>query len=145
MDSSLLRRVLWLALPALALLALVVASGRGMAAFSLAGFLVGAAMCWLLLRPPNGAAAREAEAFRAALEAAKDAADQVEALNVTISRLRHDLNGILSPTLLTADRLLAHEDPTIRRAGEIMVKTVERASARLSETRDQAPSRSPAG
>jgi hypothetical protein len=128
----------------LALLAVLAAADKERATFSLAGFLVGAGTCWLLLRPPNGAAAREAEAFRAAIEASKEAADQVEALNVTISRLRHDLNGILSPTLLTADRLLAHEDPTIRRAGEIMVKTVERASARLSETRDQAPSRSPA-
>ena len=141
MDSLLLRRALWLVPPALALLALLAVAPTGLAAYALAGFLAGAAACWLLLRPSPEAAAREAEAFRAALEASKIASDQVTALIDATSRLRHDLNGILSPTMLTADHLLAHEDPTVRRAGEIMVKTVERAAARLAETRDQAPSR----
>jgi hypothetical protein len=135
MDSLLLRRALWLILPASALLVLLAASPTRLAAFSLAGFGAGAAACWLLLRPAE-TAARQAEALRAAQEASRTASDQVTALIEATSRLRHDLNGILSPTLLTADRLLAHEDPTIRRAGEIMVKTVERASARLAETRD---------
>jgi hypothetical protein len=143
MDSLLLRRALWLLPPALALVALLAVAPMGLAAYSLAGFLVGAATCWVLLRPSAEEAAREAENFRAALEASKEASDQVNALIGATSRLRHDLNGILSPTLLTADHLLAHEDPTVRRAGEIMVKTVERASARLAETRDQAPSRNP--
>jgi hypothetical protein len=30
---------------------------------------------------------------------------------------------------------LGYEDPVVRRAGEIMVKTVERASVRLAETK----------
>jgi ABC-type branched-subunit amino acid transport system permease subunit len=52
---------------------------------------------------------------------------------VELSRLRHDLRGILSPALLTADRLLAStEDPTARRSAELVIATVERANARLS-------------
>ena len=49
--------------------------------------------------------------------------------------LRHDIRGILSPALLTADRLLNHADPGVKRAGELMVRTVERTTARLAETK----------
>jgi hypothetical protein len=48
-----------------------------------------------------------------------------------MSVLRHDLRGILSPALLMADRLLAHDDPAVKRAGEVIARTVERATARL--------------
>jgi hypothetical protein len=41
------------------------------------------------------------------------------------------LRGILSPALLMADRLLAHDDPAVKRAGEVIARTVERATARL--------------
>jgi hypothetical protein len=64
-----------------------------------------------------------------------DTAARLHTLEAKTSSLRHDLRGILSPALLTAERLLGYEDPVVRRAGEIMVKTVERASARLSETK----------
>ncbi len=66
---------------------------------------------------------------------ADDSIARLAALEAKTSSLRHDLRGILSPALLTAERLLGYEDPIIRRAGEIMVKTVERASARLAETK----------
>jgi len=57
------------------------------------------------------------------------------ALDMQVAALRHDLHGILSPALLTADRLLNSPDPSVRRAGEVMVRTVERATARLAETK----------
>jgi uncharacterized membrane protein len=142
MDQVLRQRTVWLVLPALILLAWAAAVRPDLAASTLAGFLGGAMACWLLLRPAQAAATREAESLRAALEAGKHTIEDAASLLETTSRLRHDLNGILSPTLLTADRLLAHEDPTIRRAGEIMVKTVERASARLAETRPHTNPRS---
>jgi hypothetical protein len=66
---------------------------------------------------------------------ADDSAARLLALEAKTSSLRHDLRGILSPALLTAERLLGYEDPIVRRAGEIMVKTVERATARLAETK----------
>lgn len=53
----------------------------------------------------------------------------------SMARLRHDLNGILAPALLTADRLQMHADPAVKRAGEILAETVERAAARIAMTK----------
>ena len=51
----------------------------------------------------------------------------------TLKRLRHDLRGILSPALMTADRLLMTTgDPLAKRAAETMVDTIERAEKRLA-------------
>ena len=57
------------------------------------------------------------------------------ALEATTSSLRHDLRGMLSPALLVSDRLLAHSDPKVVRAGETIVRAITRASERLVETR----------
>jgi len=54
-------------------------------------------------------------------------------------QLRHDLRGALSPALLTVDRLLGNADPSVRRAGEMTLRAVERASALLSEGNDDGP------
>jgi len=48
-------------------------------------------------------------------------------------RLRHDIRGALSPALLTADRLLANRDPAVQRAGDIIVRAVEKVSALLAD------------
>ena len=53
-------------------------------------------------------------------------------------RLRHDIRGVLSPVLLIADRLLNHADPAVKRSGEIMVRTVERATVLLGDTSEAA-------
>jgi len=74
---------------------------------------------------------RQAVAERARIQARQAAMD------AQVATLRHDLHGILSPALLTADRLLNSPDPSVRRAGEVMVRTVERATARLAETKLQ--------
>ena len=63
------------------------------------------------------------------------AAERLRQLEARTASLRHDLRGILSPALLIGERLLTNEDPAIHRAGEIMVKTVERASARMAESK----------
>jgi hypothetical protein len=57
----------------------------------------------------------------------------VDAANKTAAQLRHDLRGILSPALLTADRLSNSQDPIARRAAEAMISTVERAEQRLRD------------
>ncbi len=58
-----------------------------------------------------------------------------------LSRLRHDLRGVLSPALLTADRLLASsDDPAVRRAAETMIETIDRATRILA---GQAPGSQP--
>lgn len=50
-----------------------------------------------------------------------------------LSRLRHDLRGILSPALLLADRLSSSEDPMAKRTAEAMIRTVERAEQALAK------------
>ncbi len=55
-----------------------------------------------------------------------------------LSALRHDLRGILSPALLMSDRLIAHPDPAIQRAGDVILRTVERATARLEPSANAA-------
>ena len=60
-------------------------------------------------------------------------------LEAATASLRHDVRGMLAPALLVTDRLLAHSDPKIVRAGETIVKSVRRAEARLLETRAQSP------
>ena len=42
--------------------------------------------------------------------------------------LRHDLRGVLSPALMVTDRLLRHTDPAIQRAGQSIVRSVDRAT-----------------
>jgi hypothetical protein len=121
------RRAVILAFGAAALLASawLMAAETGVA---IAG--AGMGFGWLvrfLMAPGGDAAAGTAEA--------EMVAERLQNLEARTSSLRHDLRGILSPALLTAERLLGHEDPVIRRAGEMMVKTVERATERLAETR----------
>ena len=50
-----------------------------------------------------------------------------------LSRLRHDLRGILSPALLLADRLLTSQDPLAKRVAETMIITIERAEKALAK------------
>lgn len=56
-------------------------------------------------------------------------------LETMTSSLRHDLRGLLSPAMLVSDRLLAHSDPKVMRSGEIVVRSITRASERLAATR----------
>ncbi len=92
---------------------------------------------WVAWPPHDGGAAQEAQAAR--LREAEQGLARLAALEAGTASLRHDLRGILSPALLTADRLLGSEDRLVKRAGEAMVRAVERAEARLAETRDDAP------
>ncbi len=71
---------------------------------------------------------REASSTAARMAAAEA---RVAELIRQASQLRHDLRGILSPAMLTADRLTTSQDPLVRRAAEAMISTVERAEERL--------------
>ena len=61
--------------------------------------------------------------------------EELAELKKQVSTLRHDIRGILSPAMLTADRLLNHADPSVKRAGEVIIRTVERITGRLLETK----------
>lgn len=54
---------------------------------------------------------------------------EVEAATTT---LRHDLRGVLSPALLMADRLAGNPDPAVQRAGEVIVRSIDRATALIA-------------
>lgn len=74
--------------------------------------------------------------------------DRVGQLEATASTLRHDLRGVLSPALMMADRLVSHPDPAVRRAGDAVVRSVDRATALLTASKarpDQAPTGAPTG
>ncbi len=49
--------------------------------------------------------------------------------------LRHDLRGVLSPALMMSDRLLNHPEPTVQRAGTAVVRSIERATALLNDSK----------
>jgi len=48
------------------------------------------------------------------------------------TRLRHELRGVLSPAMLMTDRLLRSDDPAIRRAGQAVTRSIERATSLLA-------------
>ena len=107
---------------------LVFAAGLGTALAIAAGALVGGATAAVAAVPSSGRHADETHAG----SARETVTTSLESADV-LSRLRHDLRGVLSPALLTADRLLASsDDPTVRRAAETMIETVERATALLA-------------
>ncbi len=64
---------------------------------------------------------------------------RLAALEAATSSLRHDLRGILSAAMLVTDRLIAHSDPKVVRAGETIIMAVKRATERLAQTRPPPP------
>jgi hypothetical protein len=112
----------------------------------LAGGAAGAFATRARLLPRLQAQAAAADTLRVQLDQAASAQVHLAELHAQLSLLRHDLHGILSPALLSADRLTANDDPAIRKAGEIVIRTVERATARLAETKGgHEPAASPRG
>ena len=83
---------------------------------------------------------RDQEAsLRERVRLAEQAQVRLAELETNTSSLRHDLRGILSPSLMMADRLVDHPDPKVRRVGEVVVQMVERCSERLKQTRTGPP------
>jgi hypothetical protein len=76
----------------------------------------------------DGAPSETADAAPARWHAARLAAAAEQ-----FARLGHDLRGILSPALLAAERLQLHQDESVRRAGDVVVRAVERAVGALAE------------
>jgi|GEM_PF-2326818 len=103
------------------------------AAGLVAGCLAGSAAAIALIHPRLRMARATVARLNQQLEEAADAQVQLAELRANLASLRHDLRGILSPALLIADRLITNTDPSIKRAGEVMIRTVERASERLAD------------
>lgn len=84
--------------------------------------------------PANGredeitTAARELAAMQRELRAALWRNARLAALGTAMAKVNHDLRGILSPAMLTAERLQMSADPAVKRAGDVLVRAVERAA-----------------
>ena len=61
--------------------------------------------------------------------------ERLAELEAQTASLRHDLRGILAPAMLVGDRLTENPDPKVAKAGETVVRAVNRASDRLAQTK----------
>ena len=59
-------------------------------------------------------------------------------LGTMVAKVSHDLRGILTPALMTAERLQANPDPRVQRSGEMLVQVVDRATDLVRRTLDYA-------
>lgn len=73
-------------------------------------------------------AGRELATMQHELRAALWRNARLAALGTMFAKVSHDLRGILTPALLTAERLQLNADPKVRRSGELLVQAVDRAS-----------------
>ena len=63
---------------------------------------------------------------------------RLAALGTVVAKVSHDLRGILTPALLTAERLQLNPDPRVQRAGEMLAQAVDRATDLVRRTLDYA-------
>lgn len=110
----------------------------GIALIALLGALAAAALGALALRTrpaagslPASASAGDFAAVQQDSRTAQWRNARLAALVATIGRAGHDLRGILSPTLLMAERLQMNADPKVVRAGDVVVRDVDRATELL--------------
>ena len=99
----------------------------------LIGAAIGALATAAIYRSRLAANGSEFAAMRSSLDKAAVAEGKLAEMRSAASVLRHDLRGILSPALLSADRLANSQDAAVRKAADIVIRSVERASARLSD------------
>jgi signal transduction histidine kinase len=85
-------------------------------------------------RDEMAVAQRELAAMQRELRAALWRNARLAALGATVAKVSHDLRGILAPALLTAERLQGNTDATLRRVGDSIARTVERATELMRNT-----------
>ncbi len=73
-------------------------------------------------------AGRELAAMQHELRAALWRNARLAALGTMVAKVAHDLRGILTPALLTAERLQLNPDPKVSKAGNLLAQTVDRAN-----------------
>jgi signal transduction histidine kinase len=83
-------------------------------------------------------AGRELAAMQHELRGALWRNARLAALGTVVAKVSHDLRGILTPALLTAERLQLNPDPKVRRAGETLALAVDRATDLVRRTLDYA-------
>jgi signal transduction histidine kinase len=83
-------------------------------------------------------AGQELAAMQHELRAALWRNARLAALGTVVAKVSHDLRGILTPALLTAERLQMNQDAKVQRAGETLVQAVDRATDLVRRTLDYA-------
>lgn len=84
------------------------------------------------------AAGQELAAMQHELRAALWRNARLAALGTVFAKVSHDLRGILTPALLSAERLQLNPDPKVQRAGETLAQAVDRATELVRRTLDYA-------
>lgn len=83
-------------------------------------------------------AGRELAAMQHELRTALWRNARLAGLGTVVAKVSHDLRGILTPALLSAERLQIHADPRVRRAGEVLAQAVDRAADLVRRTLEYA-------
>jgi signal transduction histidine kinase len=92
----------------------------------------------LLAHDEISIAGQELAAMQHELRAALWRNARLAALGTVVAKVSHDLRGILTPALLTAERLQLNADPRVQRAGEVLAQAVDRAAELVRRTLDYA-------
>lgn len=92
----------------------------------------------LLAHDEISVAGQELAAMQHELRAALWRNARLAALGTVVAKVSHDLRGILTPALLSAERLQLNADPRVQRAGEVLAQAVDRAADLVRRTLDYA-------
>jgi signal transduction histidine kinase len=83
-------------------------------------------------------AGRELAAMQHELRTALWRNARLAGLGTVVAKVSHDLRGILTPALLSAERLQMHADPRVQRAGDVLAQAVDRAADLVRRTLEYA-------
>lgn len=81
-----------------------------------------------------GVAARELISMQAAVRQSLRQRERLAALGTAVTKINHDLRGILSTAALISERLLDSDDPEVRRIGPRLLSAIERAATLCGQT-----------
>jgi signal transduction histidine kinase len=81
-------------------------------------------------------AGRELAAMQRELRGALWRNARLAALGAAVAKVSHDLRGILSAAMLSADRLESHPDPAVRKAADVIAASIQRGVEIVRKTLD---------
>ncbi|MGF1609967.1 MAG: sensor histidine kinase [Kiloniellales bacterium] len=85
-------------------------------------------------RDEIGVAQRELANMQHGLRAALHQKTRLAALGIAVTKINHDLKNILATALLVSDRLLASDDPEVRRVTPTLMGAIDRAVRLCGQT-----------
>jgi signal transduction histidine kinase len=85
-------------------------------------------------RDEIGVAAREFNQLQKQIRKALKQRERLAALGTAVSKINHDLRGVLATAQLVADRLAHSENPEVKKMAPALVRALDRAIALCSDT-----------